>query len=196
TKEGVLKTFRISQNYLKREYNGVICVLFTLHSRKLNRVRSFPSVNAIDIMITTVQSFSRVTNIMNREEDQLSGARPIDLIAETRPIVIIDEPQSVDNTDLSKDALSRLNPSAGFRYSATHRDNTYPKIYQLGAVEAYDNQLVKQIEVAGIEIDEDGNRAHLKLIEVKTGKNGISAKIEVYKKTRSGADKTLMNFKV
>ncbi|MFK5242726.1 restriction endonuclease subunit R, partial [Lactococcus lactis] len=132
---------------------------------------------------------------MNRENDQLSGARPIDLIAETRPIVIIDEPQSVDNTDLAKDALKSLDPSAGFRYSATHRDNTYPKIYQLGAVDAYDNQLVKQIEVAGIEMDEDGNRAHLKLIETKTGKNGITAKIEVYKKTRNDADKTIMNFK-
>ncbi|OHP56055.1 restriction endonuclease subunit R [Staphylococcus sp. HMSC061F10] len=195
-KEGVLKTFRITKNYFKSQYNGVIYDLFTFDSRKLDRVRSFASVNTIDIMVTTIQSFNKDTNIMNREEDQLSGARPIDLIAETRPIVIIDEPQSVDNTDLSKEALSRLNPSAGFRYSATHRDNTYPKIYQLGAVEAYDNQLVKQIEVAGIEIDEDGNRAHLKLIEVKTGKNGISAKIEVYKKTRSGADKTLMNFKV
>lgn len=194
-KEGVLKTFRITKNYFKNQYNGVIYDLFTFDSSKLSRVHSFATVNTIDIMVTTIQSFNKDTNIINREDDQLSGARPIDLIAETRPIVIIDEPQSVDNTDLSKDALSRLNPSVGFRYSATHRDNTYPKIYQLGAVDAYDNQLVKQIEVAGIEIDEDGNRAHLKLIEVKTGKNGISAKIEVYKKTRSGAYKTFMNFK-
>src|SRR5699024_10812147 len=164
-------------------------------SSKLDRVRSFASANTIDIMVTTIQSFKKDTNVMNRENDQISGARPIDLIAETRPIVIIDEPQSVDNTDLAKDALKSLDPSAGFRYSATHRDNTYPKIYQLGAVDAYDNQLVKQIEVAGIEMDEDGNRAHLKLIDVKTGKNGISAKIEVYKKTRNDADKITMNFK-
>lgn len=194
-KEGVLKTYQISRDYFKKQYNGVIYDLFIFNSSKLDRVRSFASANTIDIMVTTIQSFNKETNIMNRENDQLSGARPIDLIAETRPIVIIDEPQSVDNTDVAKDALSDLKPSAGFRYSATHRDNTYPKIYQLGAVDAYNNQLVKQIEVASIEMDEDGNRAHLKLIEVKSTSKGISAKIEVYKKTRSGADKAIMNFK-
>lgn len=194
-KEGVLKSFEITKDYFKNQYNGVVYDLFMFDSSKLDRVRSYASANTIDIMVTTIQAFNKDTNVMNRENDQLSGARPIDLIAETRPIVIIDEPQSVDNTDLAKDALKSLDPSAGFRYSATHRDNTYPKIYQLGAVEAYDNQLVKQIEVAGIEMDEDGNRAHLKLIDVKTGKNGISAKIEVYKKTRNDADKITMNFK-
>lgn len=194
-KEGVLKTFKITKDYFKNQYNGVIYDLFMFDSSNPNRVRSFASANTIDIMVTTIQSFNKDTNVMNRENDQLSGARPIDLIAETRPIVIIDEPQSVDNSDLAKDALATLNSSAGFRYSATHRDNTYPKIYQLGAVDAYDNQLVKQIEAAGIEMDEDGNRAHLKLIEVKTGKNGITAKIEVYKKTRNDADKTILNFK-
>lgn len=194
-KEGVLKTFKITKDYFKNQYNGVIYDLFMFDSSKPDRVRSFASANTIDIMVTTIQSFNKDTNVMNRENEQLWGARPIDLIAETRPIVIIDEPQSVDNSDLAKDALATLNSSAGFRYSATHRDNTYPKIYQLGAVDAYDNQLVKQIEAAGIEMDEDGNRAHLKLIEVKTGKNGITAKIEVYKKTRNGADKTILNFK-
>ncbi|MFG5465335.1 DEAD/DEAH box helicase family protein [Enterococcus faecalis] len=194
-KEGVLKTFQITKDYFKNQYNGVIYDLFMFDSSKLDRVRSFASATTIEIMVTTIQSFNKDTNVMNRENEQLSGARPIDLIAETRPIVIIDEPQSVDNTDLAKDALSSLNPSVGFRYSATHRDNTYPNIYQLGAVDAYDNQLVKQIEVAGIEMDEDGNRAHLKLVEVKTGKKGIIAKIEVYKKTRNDADKTIMNFK-
>ncbi len=194
-KEGVLKTFKITKDYFKNQYNGVIYDLFMFDSSKPNRVGSFASANTIDIMVTTIQSFNKDTNVMNRENEQLSGARPIDLIAETRPIVIIDEPQSVDNSDLAKDALATLNSSAGFRYSATHRDNTYPKIYQLGAVDAYDNKLVKQIEAAGIEMDEDGNRAHLKLIEVKTGKNGITAKIEVYKKTRNDADKTILNFK-
>ncbi|PPA66212.1 restriction endonuclease [Lactococcus lactis] len=194
-KEGVLKTFKITKDYFKNQYNGVIYDLFMFDSSNPKRVRSFASANTIDIMVTTIQSFNKDTNVMNRENEQLSGARPIDLIAETRPIVIIDEPQSVDNSDLAKDALATLNSSAGFRYSATHRDNTYPKIYQLGAVDAYDNQLVKQIEAAGIEMDEDGNRAHLKLIETKTGKNGITAKIEVYKKTRNDADKTIMNFK-
>lgn len=194
-KEGVLKSFQITKDYFKNQYSGAIYDMFMFDSSKLNRVRTFASADTIDIMVTTIQAFNKDTNVMKRENDQLAGARPIDLIAETKPIVIVDEPQSVDNTDLAKEAIASLSPSAGFRYSATHRDTSYPTIYCLGAVDAYDNQLVKQIEVAGVEMDEDGNRAHLKLIEVKTGKTGISAKVEVYKKTRNDADKTIMTLK-
>ena len=91
-KEGVLKSFEITKDYFNNQYNGVVYDLFMFDSSKLDRVRSFSSANTIDIMVTTIQSFNKDTNVMNRENDQLSGARPIDLIAETRPIVIIDEP--------------------------------------------------------------------------------------------------------
>ncbi len=193
-KEGVMKSFEITKDYFKNQYSGVVYDLFMFDSAKLNRVRSFASANTIDIMVTTIQAFNKDTNVMNRDNDQLSGARPIDLIAETHPIVIIDEPQSVDNTDGAKEAISKLNPSAGFRYSATHKDTSYPTIYKLSAVDAYDNQLVKQIEVAGIHMDEDGNRAHMKLVSVKSLKSGISAQIEVYKRTRADADKKTIKF--
>lgn len=193
-KEGVMKSFEITKDYFKNQYSGVVYDLFMFDSAKLDRVRSFASANTIDIMVTTIQAFNKDTNVMNRDNDQLSGARPIDLIAETHPIVIIDEPQSVDNTDGAKEAISKLNPSAGFRYSATHKDTSYPIIYKLSAVDAYDNQLVKQIEVAGIHMDEDGNRAHMKLVSVKSLKSGISAQIEVYKRTRADADKKTMKF--
>lgn len=194
-KEGVMKSFEITKDYFKNQYSGVVYDLFMFDSAKLlNRVLSFASANTIDIMVTTIQAFNKDTNVMNRDNEQLSGARPIDLIAETHPIVIIDEPQSVDNTDGAKEAISNLNPSAGFRYSATHKDTSYPTIYQLTAVDAYDNQLVKQIEVAGIHMDEDGNRAHMKLVSVKSLKSGISAQIEVYKRTRNDANKKTIKF--
>ncbi len=193
-KEGTLKFFNITKDYFKAQYNGVIYDLFMFDSKRLNRIHTFASANTIDIMVTTIQAFNKDTNLMNRENDQLSGARPIDLISETRPIVIIDEPQSVDNTALAKEAISSLNPSVGFRYSATHRDTSYPLIYRLDAVDAYENQLVKQIEVAGLTMDEDGNRAHMKLISVKSIKSGISAQIEVYKGLKSGVKKQTLKF--
>ncbi|MDN6736247.1 MAG: DEAD/DEAH box helicase family protein, partial [Tetragenococcus koreensis] len=195
-KEGVLKTFEMTKGYFKKHYNGTIYDLFMFNSNDLNRVHSFASANTIDILVTTIQAFNKDSNIMNRENDQLSGVRPIDLIAETHPIVIIDEPQSVDNTQGAKEAISKLSPAAGFRYSATHKDTSYPTIYRLTAVDAYDNRLVKQIEVAGFHIDEDGNRAHMKLINVKNTKGNLSAQIEVYKKTRQGADKKTIKFSV
>lgn len=196
-KEGVLKTYEITKDYFKREYQGVVYNLFMFDSSKLNMVRGFATSNTIEIMVTTIQAFNKDTNLMNRADDfQLSGARAIDLIAETRPIVIIDEPQSVDNTKLAKEAINSLNPSAGFRYSATHRDTSYPTIYKLSAVDAYDEQLVKQIEVAGLEISEDGNRAHMKLIGVRSLKSGITARIEVYSKSGTTAKKKILTFKL
>lgn len=194
-REGVIKTFHITRDYFRRQYHGTIYDMFTFDSNNLSRVSDFASSTSIDVMVTTIQAFNKETNVMNREMDQLLGARPIDLIAETKPILIIDEPQSVDNTDLAKSAIASLRPSVGFRYSATHRDTSYPTIYRLTAVDAYDNQLVKQIEVAGIHVDEDGNRAHLKLISVTTSKRGLSAKIEVYKRTKKDADKVILNFR-
>ncbi|MCG4282295.1 restriction endonuclease [Lacticaseibacillus saniviri] len=194
-KEGVLKFYEISKEYLSKQYNGTINHLFQFDSNNLGWIQSYASANTIEIMVTTIQSFNKDLNVMNRENDQLSGAKPIDLIAETRPILIIDEPQSVDNTDQAKEALSRLKPSAAFRYSATHKDTSYPTIYRLTAVDAYEQQLVKQIEVAGIKTDEDGNRAYMKLISVNSNSNGFSARIEVYKRTKNDADKKVITFK-
>ncbi|UQS81815.1 DEAD/DEAH box helicase family protein [Bombilactobacillus folatiphilus] len=194
-REGVLKTFNITKEYFRKQYDAVVYDLFVFDSSKLNRIRTFASANSIDIMVTTIQAFNKNSNVMNNENDQLSGVKPIDMVAETRPILIIDEPQSVDNTPTAKDAINKLNPAIGFRYSATHRDKSYPTIYRLNAVDAYNQQLVKQIEVSSLEVDENGNRDHLKLKSVKTGKNGISAKVEVYKKTKVGAKKTDITLK-
>lgn len=194
-REGVFKSFRITKQYFKKQYNGVIYDMFMFDSSKLDRVKSFASSNTIDIMVTTIQSFNKDTNVMNQENDQLAGMKPIDLIAETRPILIIDEPQSVDNTDKAKSAISTLTPSVGFRYSATHKDQSYPTIYKLGAVEAYDNQLVKQIEVATVQRNNDGNQVYLRLKDVKTNNSGISAHIEVYKKSKDGAVKKTIKVK-
>lgn len=133
-------------------------------------------------------------NIIYRESDQIGGNRPIDLIASTNPIVIIDEPQSVDNTPLSKQAINNLKPSLGFRYSATHRDTSYPTIYRLGAVEAYDQELVKQIEVASVTADDDGNEAYMRLISVDHKKN-ITAKVEVYQETKGKITKKILTFR-
>jgi type III restriction enzyme len=104
----------------------------------------------------------------------MEGRRPLDFIQQTNPIVIIDEPQSVDNTDKAKDAVKSLNPLCILRYSATHRD-TYNLMYRLGPVEAYEKGLVKSIEVYAMQTDDGGRHVHL----VSTDGRKRSAKIEV-----------------
>jgi type III restriction enzyme len=124
------------------------------------------------------------SNIMYRENDRLSGRKPIEYVQATNPIVIIDEPQSVDNTPKSKQAIAMLNPMCTLRYSATHR-NEYNLVYKLDPIKAFELKMVKQIAVASV-LDEDSfNDAYVKLLAVDN-KNGISAKLEFHENTNDG----------
>ena len=116
-------------------------------------------------------------NIIHREQDKLSGYKPIDLIAETNPVVIIDEPQSVMGGK-GEEAVSYLNPLCTLRYSATHKE-IQNLIYKLDAVDASEMELVKQIEVAGFVSEGYHNEAYLKLISTNNKKSPITAKIEI-----------------
>ena len=204
-KAGTLKNLKMTEDYFKNQFNGVIYDYFEYDSNNLGRVLAYSQSPNIDIMVINIQAFISEAgelrdkdgnrNIIYRESEKIGGNRPIDLIASTRPIIIIDEPQSVDNTPLSKKAINNLQPSIGFRYSATHRDTSYPTIYRLGAVEAYEQQLVKQIEVAGLTTDEDGNTAHMRLESVTNKNNNISARIEVYKMANQKISKKVLTFK-
>lgn len=202
-KAGTIKNLEMTREYFKREFNGAIYNYFEYDSNNLGRILEYSQTSNIDIMVINIQAFRSEAgnvidnkgnrNIIYRESDQIGGNRPIDLIASTNPIVIIDEPQSVDNTDLSKQAINNLKPSLGFRYSATHRDTSYPTLYRLGAVEAYDQELVKQIEVASVIADDDGNDAYMRLVSVDHKKK-ITAKMEVYQETKGKINKKILTF--
>ena len=82
--------------------------------------------------------------------DEFRSRRPIDIIAKTNPILIIDEPQSVEGKQ-TKERLKEFCPLLTLRYSATHRsDSLYNMVYRLDAMEAYNKRLVKKIAVKGI----------------------------------------------
>lgn len=191
-KEGVMKSLEITKAYFKAQMNSVIYNYFMYDSSHLDRVRAFAENSTIEIMVINIQAFSKGQknfkenmNIIYRDDmDSLNGIRPIDLIAETKPIVIIDEPQSVDNTENAKRSIEALDPSVAFRYSATHKNISYPLLYKLGPVEAYQQELVKQIEVAGIKNETDGNDAYIKLLDVKAKKQTITATVEMYVRTK------------
>ena len=119
-------------------------------------------------------------NVIHRENDRMSGRKPIEFIQTTNPIVIIDEPQSVDNTSKAKRAIANLNPIATLRYSATHR-NPYNLLYKLDPIRAYDLRLVKRIEVASVRSDDSFNDAYVKLLKTDN-RSGIKAQVEIHKK--------------
>lgn len=201
-KEGVIKTLEMTRQYFKTQMQGVVYRSFMYDSQRLNNVQAFATSDDIEIMVINIQAFSKSTknndnmNIIYRNDmDVLYGIAPIELIAETNPIVIIDEPQSVDNTENAQQAIAALNPSFTFRFSATHKNKSYPLLYKLGPVEAYQQKLVKQIEVAGIKRSIDGNEVYLKLVGIKATKTSITATVEMLVKSKTDIDKKEVKLK-
>ncbi|MGI6767943.1 MAG: DEAD/DEAH box helicase family protein [Bacilli bacterium] len=193
-KEGTYKSLQITEEHFKLKYDNVIYNYFVYDSNKLTDIQNFATSSNIEIMIINIDAFRKSfddpsketkSNIIHRASDKLSGNKPIDLIASTNPIVIIDEPQSVDNTPKAKEAIKSLNPLCTLRYSATHKE-IYNLMYRLTPVDAYHENLVKHIEVSSIQSDEITAKPYVKLISIND-KNGYSAKLEINKKNKDGS---------
>ncbi|MEQ9640398.1 MAG: DEAD/DEAH box helicase family protein [Alphaproteobacteria bacterium] len=199
-REGVLKSIDVMKDHFQTLYDKAPFDHFVYDSRRLGKVRQFATSNQIQIMVINIQSFQKDVadkdladmtedelkklNVINRENDRMSGRRPIEFIQAAAPIVIIDEPQSVDNTEKSRRAIGNLHPMATLRYSATHR-NPYNLVYKLDPIRAYDLRLVKRIEVASIRSDDNFNDAYVKLLKTDN-KNGIKAQVEIHKEGPTG----------
>jgi type III restriction enzyme len=120
---------------------------------------------------------------INQAQDKLNGETAMRYIQDTNPIVIVDEPQSVDNTPKAKEAIASLNPLCVLRYSATHREKTN-MLYRLTPVDAYQMGLVKQICVSSNQVSGDFNRPYIKLLSVSND-NGFKAKVEIDTRART-----------
>jgi type III restriction enzyme len=186
-KEGTLKFLEITKEHIESFYDNVPYEYFTYNSSKLGQVRNFASSSNIEIMVINIDAFRKGfddpekeirANIIHRQNDKLSGFRPIDFIQQTNPILIIDEPQSVDTTQKSKEAIKSLNPLFSLRYSATHK-NLYNLMYKFDSIDAYEQKWVKQIEVAEITTENYQNYAYIKLIKTDNKKSPITATVEI-----------------
>ncbi len=193
-KEGVYKSLQITEEHFKGLYDNVQLDYFVYDSQKLGQVRNFATSDYIQIMVINIDAFRKSftdpekedkANIIHRPHDRMTGMKPIEFIQATNPIVIIDEPQSVDTTPKSKEAIKSLNPLCTLRYSATHVEH-YNMMYRLDSIDAYDRKLVKQIEVAGIEVEDSHNKAYIKLIKVDNKNNQHKAQIELDVVNKSG----------
>lgn len=177
-REGVKKTLEITKEHFKKDFSNEPYDYFVYDSNKLGQIRDFVSNSSIQIMVINIQAFNSFEkNKIFENHDRLQG-KPIDMIKSTNPFVIIDEPQSVDTKAKSKNAIKQLNPLCTFRYSATHKD-IYNLMYKLDPIDAYQQGLVKQIEVFSIVEEENFNHAYIKLAEIKATKTKTTAYIEV-----------------
>ena len=186
-KEGVFNSLKATEEHFKERYDNVPYHYFNYDSNNLNEVRNFATSTSIEIMIMTIAAFNKSTNIFNNEHEDLSGNKPIDIIRSTNPILIIDEPQSADSQKANKkgelsasqEAIKSLNPLCTLRYSATHKE-IYNLMYRLTPVDAYQKNLVKQIEVASITRNEISGKPYIKLISVNNKDGRYTARLEIY----------------
>ena len=151
-REGAYKSFQVTQEHFAEEYGKKIR-FFIYNSAQLTEIDRFASDSSINVMIINSQAFNARGKDARRiymKLDEFRSRRPIDIIAKTNPILIIDEPQSVEGKQ-TKERLKEFNPLFTLRYSATHRsDSIYNMVYRLDAMEAYNKKLVKKIAVKGI----------------------------------------------
>jgi type III restriction enzyme len=187
-KEGVYKSLQITEDHFKGLYAGAPFDYFIYDSGRLDRVRNFATSAHIQIMVVTVGAINKKdVNNLYKDSEMTGGEKPIDLIKATRPIVIVDEPQSVDGglSGAGKQALDAMSPLCTLRYSATHADKHH-MIYRLDAVDAYERRLVKQIEVAAATVEDSHNKPYVRLVSVSNRRGDISAKLEVDEYTSTG----------
>ncbi|WXL24616.1 DEAD/DEAH box helicase family protein [Ectopseudomonas mendocina] len=190
-KEGVYKTLQITEEHFKGLYAGVPFDYFLYDSGKPGPVRNFATSSNIQIMVVTVGAINKKdVNNLYKESEKTGGEKPIDLIKATRPIIIVDEPQSVDGglEGRGKEALDAMNPLCTLRYSATHVDKHH-MVFRLDAVDAYERKLVKQIEVASATVEDAHNKPFVRLVKVENKRGRISAKIELDKQAATGVQR-------
>ncbi|TNH09228.1 restriction endonuclease [Testudinibacter sp. TR-2022] len=175
-REGVLQSIRAMKTHFDTEFDKPVFNHTVYHSSKLTALKQFATSQHIEILIMNIDAFKKDDNVINRINE--SGEAPMTQISQTRPIVMVDEPQNME-TDLAKQAIDSLNPLFVLRYSATHK-NPYHKIYSLNPIEAYNQKLVKQIEVNSVLSKNDTNGAYVVLKEFVAGKKSLQAKVELH----------------
>lgn len=204
-REGVQKSFEITADHFQEIYKKKIryFVYDSSNSSNIANINTFASDSSIQVMIINYQAFSGENNARGeankrifKELDELQSRRPIDVINSVKPILIIDEPQKLG--DKTEEKLTAFKPLFTLRYSATHKkDKEYNKIYRLDAIDAYNQKLVKKINVKGIELlNNKSESAYLFLDSVNISqKHDPIARMEFEVKTSNGARREVRTFK-
>ncbi|NJC27034.1 restriction endonuclease [Neolewinella antarctica] len=190
-REGVYKSLQITKDHLSGLYDNVPYQYYVYNSKELNQVYSFATSQQLQIMVINIQAFNSENNLIKQKNDKTSLS-PLQLIQQTNPIVIVDEPQSANNSTKARAAIKDLQPLAIFNYSATHKRDIN-LLYRLDAVAAYQQKLVKQIEVASVVPEGFENEPYVKLIKVAGGKN-LYGQVEVF--VREGGKSKKKNIQI
>ncbi|MEQ1653132.1 MAG: DEAD/DEAH box helicase family protein [Hyphomicrobium sp.] len=195
-REGVLKSIEITKEHFASLYSSVPLEHFVYDAKRVNRLRQFATASTLQILVINIDAFRKnftgtedelKSNVIYKEMDRsMGGHAPIEFVQAARPVVIIDEPQSVDATEKSQEAIKALNPLCTLRYSATHREGqVYNLVYRLDPVRAFELKLVKQIVVASAVAEGAANDAFVRVEKVDY-EPSIKAKVRVHVQGNDG----------
>ena len=195
-REGVLKSLQTTRRHFETLYDRTPLDYFVYDSKDMGPVGNFATSSSIQVMVINIDAFNKGLekdgtakegNLFHRPSEKLTGGfSPRELVSACKPVVIIDEPQSVDNTKQAKAAIKSLNPLFVLRYSATHKQ-AYNMIYRLTPVDAFERHLVKGICVDSIKAEANLNGAYVRLESVKS--DPFSAKVSIDVRQADGTQK-------
>lgn len=191
-KEGVSTSIRLMREHFTELYS-IPFDSFTYSGKSSEEVQAFATSTNVQIMVMTIDSVKgdKNTRIIHQTRDKLNGLKPIEYLAATQPVIIMDEPQNMESF-LSQSAISDLNPLCTLRYSATHKQE-HNVIYRLDPVDAHEQGLVKQIVVADVVQQGTDAKPYIKLIDVK--RDPWQAKLELVVRTAQGLTRRQINVK-
>lgn len=203
-REGVKKSFDITVEHFMELY-GKKARYFIYNGNNLNPIDTYSTSSDISVMIINTQNFnkdfkengtSKVSLIMFKPQDSFGSRRPIDVISANHPIIILDEPQKMGGA-ATQTALARFNPLFTLNYSATHKE-THNPVYVLDALDAYNQKLVKKIEVVGFELKHlKGTDSYIYLEDiVLSKKEAPKARLEIEVKHTNNIKREMKNLGV
>lgn len=191
-REGTMKNLEITRSHFAADYANVPCVHILYNSDKPTELRHFAQSDALSVLVINIDSFTKDSNKIKQKGERAFA--PIEYIQSVNPIVIVDEPQNFE-TEVRRRALLDLNPLCTLRYSATHK-NPYNLLYSLNPVQAYDLGLVKQIEVDGVQADEDHNQAFVELLNIDARPKGMTARLRIDVDEKAGPTRKEISLKL
>jgi len=197
-REGVNKSLQITAEHFQEIYKKKIRfnIYNTQNKSNLINIKSFANTANIEVLIMNYQAFatkSKESRKIYQRLDALQSEKPIDIIKRARPILIIDEPQRFGEKAEKIFTDREFNQLFTIRYSATHKKD-FNKIYRLDAIDAYNQKLVKKINVKGIEVvGNSGTNSYLFLDKIQVSKNHFPvAYIELEVKQNNGIAKKII----
>lgn len=186
--EGWIKNFKITRDHFRALYENETVNLIEYDGARLSQLRAFATSTFVEILVITLDSFNKTSNVIFKPSEKLPGERlPFEYIQQTRPILILDEPQNMES-EKAREALRTLHPLFSLRYSATHRSSPN-LVYRLTPFDAYRLNLVKKIQVFGVTERENFNQPFLALEKITLG-SPIKATVRTYVNNRGSLKET------